>query len=491
MHEETVQEGTLQKSIRAGKWLTIDFLVQKLIAFLPFFILARLLTPEDFGLVAIILLVPHFLQVVSEHGLTTAAIQKGGDVNKYLNPIWTLNALRGVLIAGVMFLLAPFIASFYHVEAYVWPVRFGGLIVLIHHFTNIGEIWFTKDLDFKKVFLRNTARSVAYAVVAITLAVTTHSYWSLLIAQAAMQITETIATYVLQPYRPRLSFRFGLLKELTGFSKWIMGQTFADQIYGFAEQSIVARTTNTASVGLYTKAKNLASVGPGFIASIISMIAFPAFARIKEDPKKVQEGLKRSMDLLFVVTMPIIVLILAAGGKLVLILLGEPWLPITNALRIFVLYFTIFNLTDICYKALSGIGHPDIKVKFDGIKISLSIVLLLIAAPRWGATGAAGALFLGFFPVLVLSVRALILRTTVTAWNILIRAGFPLSVAMVLLVPAIIWKEAILGFSIISLGMLALAYIFFYALIIVAVGKKFNRGPYSTLLLIAKTAPRV
>src|SRR3989338_3175348 len=139
MSENLQTEGTLQKSIRAGKWLTVDFLVQKLIAFLPFFILARLLTPEDFGLVAIILLVPHFLQVVSEHGFTTAAIQKGGDVVKYLNPIWTLNALRGVAIAGVMFLFAPFIARFYNIEAYLWPLRFGGIIVLAHHFTNISE----------------------------------------------------------------------------------------------------------------------------------------------------------------------------------------------------------------------------------------------------------------------------------------------------------------------------------------------------------------
>lgn len=491
MPEAQRNEGTLQKSIRAGKWLTIDYLVQKLIAFLPFFILARLLTPEDFGLVAIVLLVPHFLQIMSEHGFVAAAIQKGDDVVKYLNPIWTLNVIRGIVIAAVMFLAAPLIARFYNVEAFVWPVRFGGLIVLLHHFTNIGEIWFTKNLDFKKVFQRNTARSVAYAVVAIGLAAATKSYWSLLIAQAAMQLTETIATYVLQPYRPRLSFRFGVLRELTGFSKWIMGQTLADQLYGFAEQSIVARTTNTGAVGFYTKGKNLGSIGPGFIAAIIAMVAFPAFARIKDNPEKVREGLKRSMDLFFVVTMPIIVLILTAGGKLVLILLGEPWLPITNILRLFVLYFVLFNVADISYKALSGIGFPDLKVKFDSVKIPLSIALLLLATPRWGALGAAGALLIGFLPVTLLSLRALVTHTKITVWNMFVRAAFPLATALALLVPIVVWKEAILDFSLISLGMTALAYAFFYGVVIVAVGKKFNRGPYSTLLLIAKTAPKV
>lgn len=490
MSLEKPQEGTLTKSIRAGKWLTIDYLVQKLLSFLPFFILARLLTPEDFGLVAIILLVPHFLLVASEHGLATAAIQRGGDIVKYFNPIWTLNILRGIGIAAIMVILAPLIARFYNIEAYAWPIAFSGLIILIRQCGNVGEIWFTKNMDFKKVFQRNTARTIVYALVSIALAFITRSYWALLLGQLAMQVAETIATYVLQPYRPRLSFRFGVLKELLAFSKWIFGQTVVDQIYGFTENSIVARVTNVASVGLYTKAKSLGSIGPGFVSSIISMIAFPAFARIKDSPEKVREGIKKSFDLLFVVTMPLIVFMIAAGGKIVLILLGEPWLPMTNALRIFVVYFTIFNLADISYKALSGIGHPDLKVKFDTVKIPLSIVLLLVATPRWGATGAAAALLAGFLPVLLLSLRALVTYTTVSAWNILIRAAFPLLVSVAILLPLVVWKEAVLNLSIFWLVAIAITAMSLYALVIAGVGKKFGRGPYGTLLLIAKTAPR-
>lgn len=490
MSIKNAAEGTFQKSIRAGKWLSLDYIIQKLISFLPFFILARLLTPKDFGLVAIILLVPHFLQVTSETGFASAAIQKGGDVVKYLNPIWTLNVLRGLGIAIGIAVLAPLIARFYNIEAYIWPIRFGGLIILVHQCTNIGEIWFTKDMDFKKIFLRNTTRTIAYAIVSIGLAVIYRSYWALLIGNLAMQITETVATYILHPYRPRFSFNFRILRELTGFSKWIMGQTLIDQIYGFTENSVVARVTNVTSVGLYTKAKNLGSVGPGFIASILSLVAFPAFARIKESPEKVREGLKKSLDLLFVVTAPTIVLLIAAGGKLVLILLGQPWLPITNALRVFVVYFTISNLIDVSHKALSGLGYPDKKVKFDSIKIPLSIALIIFATPRFGITGTAGALLIGLLPILFLSLHALASNTELTYRNIAIRIGFPLSVALLLLAPLILWKEAILRSPLLVLGILTLFYLLLYVLIIIFVGKKWGYGPYNTILLIAKTLPR-
>ncbi len=483
-------EGVLKKSIRAGQWIAADFAAQRAISLLPFLILARLLTPNDFGLAAIILLVPKFLQTTSEHGLAIAAVQKGGDVRKYLNPIWTVNILRGFAIAAIVALVAPVIANFYHVPEYVWPIRFSGLIVLIRQFSNIGEVWIVKELDFKKIFIRNCAKYIVYALVTISIAVISPSYWAIIIGTLCMQATETIASYFLQPYRPRLSRNFGVLRELTGFSKWISGQILVDQLYGFAENSIVARATSTTAVGFYTKAKNFAAVTSGFFAGVISIVTLPAFSRIKDSAEKVREGFKKSMDILFVTSAPLLVLVIAAGGKLVLILLGQPWLSITTSFRLFILYFTITNFVDISYKLLNSIGYPDKKVKFDSIKIPLSIVLLFFGVRWYGPEGAVGALILGMIPVLCLTVQAIVRHTEITYWNIIARFCFPLITAILLFLPFAIWKEHLMGFGIITLCLLGGLYLALYSLTIAFIGIRFKRGPYHSVALIVRTVLR-
>lgn len=489
--QNSAPEGVLQKSIRAGKWLMIDYIIQKAVAILPFFILARILTPEQFGIASIVLLVPRFLQTTSEHGLATAAIQKGGSVEKYLNAIWTVNVLRGIVICLLVFIAGPFIATFYHVEEYTWVIRLGGVFILIRQFTNIGEIWFTKDLDFKKIFIRNTARAIAYSIVTVISAYFLRSYLALIIGNLALYLTEMIASYVLHPYRPRITFQFKILKELIGYGKWVTGQVLGDQIYSFAESSIIARSTNTSAVGLYSKAKNLASIGPGFISSIISMIAFPAFARIKDSPEKIADGFKKSLDLLFVVTLPIILFIQIAGGKLVLVLLGEPWLPITFALRILLLYFTLSYMTDICAKLLSGIGYPDKKVKLDIVKIIISLILLLYITPRYGINGAPLALLLGFLPTFFFTLHYIQSLTRITYWNIFIRIGFPLLLAGGLMTPLAIFKDTLMQLPLYILIVLTILYFLLYGLGIYIVGKKFHRGPYMTIDVILKTLPRL
>ncbi len=484
------KEGVLNKSIRAGKWLTIDFFVRKLLNFAPFFILARLLTPADFGALAIILLVPRFLQSTSETGLATAAIQKGGDPIKYLNPIWTLNILRSLIIAIVVFLAGPYIANFYNAQSVVWPIRFGGIFIVIYQLSNIGEIWFTKELDFKKVFIRNTIKTTVYAVVSVGVALIYPNYWALVIATLALHISETISTYFLHPYRPKLSFEFGKLKELTGYSKWIVGQIWLEQLYNFAESSIVARTTNTSALGLHSKARNLASIAPGSVASVITMISLPAYAKIKESKEKIVEGLKKSLDLLFVSIIPVIVVMIVGGGKIVEVLLGDQWIPMTNPLRIFLVFFTLSALVDIAHKLFNGIGFPDKKVKLDTVKIVVTVLLLLILTPKYGIVGAASAITIGLLPSFALSVWYLIKITGISLWSISVRILSPLALSLLVLSPAIIWKDTVLTYSNLLLLLLIALGGIVYAGIIWLVGIKFQKGPYNTIKLILKTLPK-
>jgi len=476
--------GILQKSIRGGIWLTIGYGAEKLLGAISFFILARFLTPADFGIMTFILLVPKFLQSATETGFSAAAIQKEGDIRAYLNPIWTIGVLKGVAIAASVFILGPMIAAFLHVPEASLAIRLGGIFMLVYQLGNIGEIYFFKELNFKKVFYRNLWRQLAYVTTTLLFIPLAHNYWALAVGTLALYLTEAISTYWLHPYRPWLSFQFSRLKELFGFSKWMIGQGYLRQAYAFLEQTVVGRLTNTTAFGLYTKAKSVASIAPGFLSSVITIVSFPAYAKIKEAPNKVKDGLLKSFDLFFAFVIPVAFLVLAAGGKLILIFLGDAWLPMTAAFRLLLFFFVAHTIIDLSYSLFNGLGRPDKKVKYEAIKLPLTIILLYFLTRQSGIEGAAVALMIGATPILLLCLIDLRRLTGANYSAILSTILIPLLLSLLLSLPLFLFKDAILALGTVFFVTLTTLVGLVYLLAIYWLGTRWKLGPYKTLRLL-------
>lgn len=480
------EPNVLTKSIESGKWMVIGYIVQKIIGLLSFLVLARLLTPADFGIMAIVLIAPKFLLLVTETGFGSAAIQRKGDIKHYLNPIWTLGILKALFIALILFVAGSSIARFFHAESAQLAIQLGGLLILISQLHNAGEIYFFKDLDFKKIFIRNTTRDATYVLVSLLTLLYTHSYWALVAGTFASYTVEAFITYVLHPYRPSFSLKWRTLRDLIGYGKWIAVQGWISQIYGLIENTVVGRITGVTNMGLYSKAKSLASVVPGFLGSIITPISFPAYAKIKNSQEKIKEGFSKSLHLVFFFLVPVIILMIAGGGKIILILLGEQWLPMTNTLRIFLLYHLFSTVMEIIYALLNGIGYPKTKTKLELIKITLTTIGLFYLTSRYNIVGASLALLLGITPVLMLGMHYLKRLTSITLRDMSATISVPLITSLFFLFPTILFKEKILQLSSISLILLVILTSLLYILIIFIFGKKTKFGPYNTLKLIYK-----
>lgn len=478
--------GILAQSIRGGSWLTLGYIVERLIGVLSFFVLARLLAPADFGVLAIALLLPKFLQSVTEPGFSTAAQQREGNILPYLNPIWSLRVVRSTLIAVLIFFAGSIVAAFFHIAHATLAIRLGGVAFLILNLGNIGEIFFFKELDFKKVFIRNLVRQLAYIATAIGIAVVFPTYWALVIGTFALHATETISTYILHPYRPCFTLKWTPLKDLAAYSKWIFGQGILDQIYALIESTVVGRVAGASAMGLYSKAKSLAGVVPGFLTSVINTVSFSAYAKLKDEQDKVRDGFLKSMDLLSLIVIPAIAVVLIAGGKLILLVLGPAWLPMTDPLRVLMIYYALGTVLDISYRLLSGIGKPDKKVKLDLVKTTLTVALIIFLTPRYNILGTAFALLIGVLPALVIMLgmlkRAIGLRYGEFLKSIIV----PLGASAVIIFPLIFLKETILGFPLlISLSFLTLLGML-YLLILIGIGKKWKLGPYHTVKIVLR-----
>lgn len=476
----------LERSIRSGMWLSFGYIADRAVGFFSFIALARLLAPVDFGIMAVALTVPKFLQAITEPGFSTAVIQKKGDVTGYLDQIWTLNIIQGIFVAFVVYFAGPAIESFFNISALA-AIQLGGLYVLIQNLSNPGALFFHKDLDFKKIFIRNIVRQCAYTSVSIISALYFKNYWALILGNFALYGTEMLSTYLLHTYRPRISRAFHVLASLTGFSKWVFIETILDQAYSFSENAIVGRIANVESLGLYSRAKNLASVGPGFITSSISLVSFPAYAKIQDAQEKIREGYLHSLHLLFFFTMPIVVLFFIGGGKIILTILGAKWLPMTTALRFLLVYFSLTSVIDITVKLLYGIGYPDKKVKLTLLKMAVTLPLIVILARRYSIDGVAVGLIIGILPVLIASLAYLLHHTVVTMRDILNTLMVPALLTLLLSVPLLVLSDILIALPVLLLASLIIVWGVLYMFLTHYTQYVFNKGPFKTLLLIYKS----
>ena len=480
------KEGVLGKSIKSGKWLSIGYVIQRTLGIASFVVLDRILSPEDFGVMAVVLIVPNFLQATTEMGFYPAIIQSEGSFKKYLDPIWTIGIIKSIIILIVTFFGAPIIADFLNAEHIESAIKLGGIFSFILRLGNPAEVTTYRNVEFKNVFVRDTVREITYITIAIISAILLKSYWALIIATFASKIAQVTITYIQYSYRPHFSFHWKKLKELFGYSKWIIGQGWLNQIYSATESMTITRLSGIYNMGLYTKGKNLASVGPGFISSIMNQVSFSAYSRLKDSLDKINDGFKKSLDILFFFVVPVGFLLLTAGGKLILIFLGEKWLPMNGTMQIMFIYFSLNLILEILYALFNGVGHPQKKVKMDMIKIVLTLSMIIPFTKMYGIIGAALALLFGMLPVLLIALIHLKKITKISYKEIFKTTYSPATLSIFMMMPIIIFKDSFLSWNTSMLLLYGAFSGIFYLGGTYIMGKKLNTGPYKTIETILK-----
>lgn len=477
------ESGVLQKSIMSGTWLTLGYSLQKVISAISFFILARLLAPADFGAVAIVLLVPKFLESTSETGLSSAIIQRTGDIRPYLSPIWTIGITKAVLIAVVTFLAAPGIGMMLHAPHLVSAIRWGGVFIIIQNLSNIGETYFFRDLNFRKIFIRNLVRDIVYLIAALFLVVVFPSYWALIYATALSYTAQMISTYVLHPFRPRLEWHWRKLGALIPYSKWVAVQGWLSQLYSATEQALVARLTSVTDLGLYSKGKNVAAIVPGLLGPILRSVGFSAFSKIQTDRAKVVDGFIKSLHVVFFIQIPVSITLMIVAYPLVEFVLGTPWIGMAPVLRILAGYYLIGTVGDITDSILNALGYPEQKAKTDTLKIVVTLGLMYPFIHMYGISGAALALLIGFL-LPVLANIMLIARLTAIRYRDLLSTMVAPTMSTVLAIIPLVAVPLLSSWTPLVLFLSMLSAILIYLGVILLTGLTWGLGPYKTLATI-------
>ena len=483
--EELGKKEVLEKTLAGGQWFFLTTLVQRIVSLIVFFITARLLTPADFGLIALAGLIPALIDTHTAIGFEAALVQKReGEEIAYLDSTWTFNVLRAGITFIIVFFSAPFVAKFFHAPQAILLFQLSGLSVFIQGWTNIGQIYFSRNLEFKKFFIRDMSLIVSTSIVSIIGAYFFHSYWALFAGNTLGILIITLSTYLLHPYRPHFDFKLRKLRPLLGYSKWLFGQEILNQISYALENFMVGHVASTANMGLYGKAKSLAQAPTAPLSSIIGKINLSTYIKVRDSYGHVREGFYKSFELLACVGIPFLFAIYIAGNHIIHILLGDAWLDIIPILNILIIHFTLNAMTMTALPIFNALGEPRTGFRLSVLHWITMLFCLFLLVPKFGVFGASYSLLIATIVLMIPTMIFLHKLITISWWRVvsslfvvIFSTIIPSAIGYLVLQHG--WGSKTMSFLIIG-TLLAMLYL----VLIFLIGKITKKGPYQTLQLI-------
>jgi len=380
----------LGRTVKSGIWVTATKLSLRLSQILMLIVLARLLAPRDFGLVGIALLTLSGTKQFTKIGLNEALVQrKAEDVDDYLNTTWCLEIGRGLLIFGVLFGAAPYIAQLFGEPRATDIIRVLSIGPILYGLRNPAVVYFKKDLSFHKEFVFQSSGGLVQFVVGVGYALYSPTVWALVFASLSKPVVKFFLSYVLHDYRPWLSFERDLASELVQYGKWITGASIIGFIHHEGDDAFVGWFLSATALGFYQYAYRLADMPASEMSGVISQITFPAYSKLQGDPDELRKALIQTTRLTSFAAFPLAFGIALIAPSFVPVVLGPEWTPMIRAMQLLAMYGLLHAITRNFGEVWKALGRPDYVTKLGLLRVVLMAILILPATALWGIEGTA------------------------------------------------------------------------------------------------------
>lgn len=325
-----------KKVIRGGIWVFTIRIFNRGLGFIRTIILARLLAPEDFGLLGIAMLSISTLETFTQTGFQAALIQKKENINPYLDTAWTVSAIRGIVLFFILFFSAPLVATFFNSVQASLIIRVIALSTLFSGFRNIGILFFQKELNFKRQFVYEFSATMVDLFVAISLAFLLRNVWALIWAGLCTNLVRLFMSYIIQRYRPRFYFSKAIFQDLFGFSKWVVGSSILVFIITHGDDIYVGKIIGISALGLYQMAYLISNLPATEITHVISQVTFPAYSKLQDNLSKLRDAYLKVLYITLFISIPVAFGIFTLAPEFTQLFLGEKWIQIAPIIKILV-----------------------------------------------------------------------------------------------------------------------------------------------------------
>lgn len=389
--------GYLNDTVRGVSWMGVLRASTRGLTFVKIAILARLLSPNEFGLFGVAMLALAFLEIITETGINIFLIQEKADLKEYNDTAWVVSILRGFLMFLVLFLFAPYIASFFNSPDATFLLYLTSLIPLIRGFINPAIVRFQKELKFNKEFYLRLSLFSIDSLVAISLGVITKNASSFVWGMLASAIFEVFYSLLFIKPKPRLIYEGPKAKEVIGRGKWITLAGVFNYLFENVDDTAVGKLINTTSLGIYQVAYKISSLPITEVADVVSKVTFPVYVKISDDSRRLKEAFLKTFLATVALALPIGLILYFFTEPIVLILLGPKWLETIPIIKVLAFFGVVRGATFATYPLFLSLKKQNyvMVVTLVGILGLGATVLPLVA--RYGILGAAYAALVGAF----------------------------------------------------------------------------------------------
>ncbi len=367
-----------QKAIKGTKWSVIDNIASHAVPFLVGIILARILTPEEYGLMAIIMIFIAVFNSIVDSGFSSALVRKNNATERDYNTIFWFNLGISGLFFVILYFIAPFISQFFNKPELTNITRVMGVVILINGFAIIQRTLLTKSIDFKtqtKVSIISTATS---GCVGISMAYCEYGVWSLVGQQITKQLLNTLLLWVFSKWRPKLQFSNSSFVELFSFGWKLLVSGLIDTIWRQIYQVVIGRFYSPEVLGQYGRADHFRALFSNNLSYVIQRVSYPVLCSIQDDNERLKQGYKKIITLTMYISFICMLGLASVAKPMILTLIGDKWLPSVEYLQIICFSGMLYPLHAINLNMLQVQGRSDLFLRLEIIKKIIAIAPILL-----------------------------------------------------------------------------------------------------------------
>lgn len=376
------------KTVKGVGWSAVDNVVQYAVSFIVSIVLARLLSPDDYGLLGIIAIFTAVCTALINGGFRNALIRKQGVTDDDYGTAFIVNLSMSLLLYVIIFCCSPYIAIFFRREELVLLTRVSSLSMIIGALSIVQQTRLTKRIDFKTQTKVTLIASVISGVVGITMALLGFGVWALVAQSLSSELLRTILLWFYNRWAPKLRFSIQSFRELFGFGWKLMVSSLLDSVWKELYQVVVGKFYSSATLGQYTRAKSFSQLFSSNLTNVIQRVTFPVLSDIQDDKSRMVAAYRRIIKTTMYITAFCMFFLGAVSEPLLYCLIGPKWHEAAMYLPLICISGSLYPLHAINLNMLQVQGRSDLFLGLEIIKKVIGLGPLLVGA------------FIGIMPML-------------------------------------------------------------------------------------------
>lgn len=371
-------EDTKQKVFSNLIWRFAERIGAQLVGFIVSIVLARILSPNDYGTIALVTVFTNIMQVFVDSGLGNALIQKKDADDIDFSTVFYTNVFFCIIMYLIIFFIAPLIAKFYNNEQLTAITRVLGITILISGVKNVQQAYVSKKLIFKKFFFATLAGTIGAGILGIVLARNRYGVWALVVQQLFNLTVDTIILWITVEWRPKKVFSFDRLKMMFSYGWKLLASSVLDTVYNNIRQLIIGKLYSSSDLAFYNKGKQLPELIVNNVNTSIDSVLLPTMSEKQEHKEIVKTMTRRAIKTSVFIMAPLMIGLASTSNNVIKILLTDKWLPTVPYLCIFCISFMFYPIHTANLNAIKAMGRSDLFLKLEIMKKIVGMVLLLI-----------------------------------------------------------------------------------------------------------------